>query len=198
MQPALTTHRLECRPVEVSDLEALLGLLTDVEVRRYLCDDRVLTRAEVAAMLADAQALAPRGLGLWLLRRRGTEGAAERANAALLGCAGLLPVSTAAEYEPRLAGMVEPLVALWPAVWGNGYAHEALTALQAHAASTLGLVELAGVTDVPNGASDRMLRRAGFRVLSEVAGPKYPLRTYVWRAGAGPEVAAAPVSNREP
>jgi hypothetical protein len=44
---------------------------------------------------------------------------------------------------------------------------------------------VAGVTDVPNIASDRMLRRAGFTVLSECAGPRHPLRTYLWEAQPG-------------
>jgi hypothetical protein len=35
------------------------------------------------------------------------------------------------------------------------------------------------LTDVPNAASDRMLRRAGFVPLGETAGPRYPLRTYL-------------------
>jgi ribosomal-protein-alanine N-acetyltransferase len=184
MQPVLTTARLACRPASATDVDALLGLLTDADVRRYLCDDRILTRTEVAAMLEDAAGVAPQGLGLWLLVPRASGAASDRVAQRPFGCAGLLPVSTAAEYDGRLAGLVEPLVALAPAVWGQGYAHEALTALQAYAAGPLGLAELAGVTDVPNVASDRMLRRAGFVVLGEVAGPKYPLRTYRWSAAA--------------
>jgi RimJ/RimL family protein N-acetyltransferase len=100
----------------------------------------------------------------------------------VVGCAGLLPVTTAAESEPRLAGLVEPLVALRPEAWGRGLAAEALGALQHHAADALGLARLAGVTDVPNAASDRMLRRAGFRPLGECDGPAHRLRTYLWDA----------------
>ena len=172
MQPPLDTHRLALRPARSSDVDELWALWTDDRIRRYLWDDREITRDEAAATLADCLALADQGLGLWLVMHR----------AAPIGCAALLPVSTAAEYEPRLAGLVEPLVALRPSAWGQGFAQEALGALLTHASAGLGLTQLAGVSDVPNVASDRMLRRAGFKVLSETAGPRYPLRTYLWRA----------------
>jgi RimJ/RimL family protein N-acetyltransferase len=198
MQPTLTTVRLELRPADDADGDALWSLWREPSVRRFLWDDRVITRAEAFATLADCRALGPQGLGLWVLAPR-IEPASPPAPAlaeAVLGCAGLLPVSTAAEYEPRLTGLVEPLVALAPPAWGQGYAHEALVALRDYAASVLGLRQLAGVTDVPNEASDRMLRRAGFVPLSEVTGPKHPLRTYVWQAG-GPGASGAAAGERD-
>jgi RimJ/RimL family protein N-acetyltransferase len=155
-------------------VDALWTLWTDPAVRRYLFDDVEITREEAAATLADARAAEDRGLGLWTVHAR-DEGAT------LVGCAGLLPVGTAAAFAPRLAGMVEPLVALLPACWGRGYATEALGALVGHAFDVLGLRELAGVTDVPNAASDRMLRRAGFVPAGECDGPRYPMRIYLRR-----------------
>lgn len=174
MQPTIETPRLQLRPISAADVDMLWALWTDPQVRRFLWDDRTLTRAEAAATIDDCIALAEDGLGLWVV--------APRPAGPPIGCAGLFPVSTAAEFEPRLAGLVEPLVALTPSAWGRGHAAEALGALLQHAAHTLGLTRLAGVTDLPNVASDRMLRRAGFRVLSEVAGPAHPLRTYLWDA----------------
>jgi [ribosomal protein S5]-alanine N-acetyltransferase len=186
MQPTFTTRRLVLRPTTPADLDSLWTLWKDPAVRRFLWDDRVISRDEAAGALADCVAVSAQGLGLWLLHARGEEideeTDAEMPNA-LLGCAGLLPVSSAATYEPRLTGLVEPLVALAPHAWGRGYAQEALAALLAHSHTTLGLTRLAGVTDVPNEASDRMLRRAGFAVLSERPGPRFPLRTYLWEAG---------------
>lgn len=182
MQPTLKTTRLELRPATPADVDALWALWTTPAVREFLWDDREISRDEAAATLADCVALGADGLGLWLLHERGasTSGAV-----ALLGCAGLLPVSTAAEYDARLTGLVEPLVALAPSAWGRAYATEALDELLRYASRTLGLVRVAGVTDVPNTRSDRMLRRAGFTVLGEVAGPRYPLRTYLWDAAEG-------------
>lgn len=183
MQPTLTTARLSLRPVTPDDAEGLWTVWTDPLVRRFLWDDRAISREEAAATISDCCALGPDGLGLWVLAERGPTVDATPTADVLLGCAGLLPVSTAAEYEPRLAGLVEPLVALMPSAWGRGYATEALAELLRYARQTLGLARLAGVTDVPNAASDRMLRRAGFEVLGEVPGPRYALRTYLWHAG---------------
>ena len=183
MQPTLISSRLELRPVRQSDVDALWSLWTDPDVRRFLWDDRSITRDEAAATVADCLALSDTGLGLWMIRvKEPSHSSSDAPDTSATGCAGLLPVSTAAEYEPRLAGLVEPLVALAPNVWGRGYAHEALTTLLEYATLTLGISQLAGVTDVPNVASDRMLRRAGFVVLGESAGPRYPLRTYLWDA----------------
>ncbi len=49
-------------------------------------------------------------------------------------------------------------------------------ALVSYAFESLEVAELAGVTDVPNTASDRMLRRLGFVPFSEVPGPRCPMR----------------------
>jgi RimJ/RimL family protein N-acetyltransferase len=100
----------------------------------------------------------------------------------VIGCVGLLGVTSAADYDPRLAGAVEPLAAFTPSVWGNGYAREALTAVLTYGFGPLGLAKMAAVTDVPNEASDRMVRRVGFQILGECDGPKYRLRTYALMA----------------
>jgi RimJ/RimL family protein N-acetyltransferase len=183
MQPTLLTVRLALDPAGADDLDALWALWTDPDVRRYLWDDRVVARHEAEAVLADCAGLAPGGLGLWMLRPRRDGGA----RPAALGCAGLLPVGAIAAAEPRLAGLVEPVVALAPAAWGRGYAAEALGALLGHATGALGLARVAGFTDAPNAASDRMLRRAGFRPLGEVPGPRHRIRTYLYGPDDAPD-----------
>jgi RimJ/RimL family protein N-acetyltransferase len=90
-----------------------------------------------------------------------------------------MEASTAAEYDPRLAGAIEPLAAFAPAVWGRGYATEALAAVVRHAFEQLGLAQLAAVVDVPNEASRSLARRLGFEITGECEGPRYRLRTYV-------------------
>lgn len=178
MQPALQTTRLALRPATLADVDALWALWTTPAVREFLWDDREIARDEAMATLADCVALGAQGLGLWMLNELGPP---PPGTGSFLGCAGLLPVSTAAEYDARLTGLIEPLVALTPSAWGRAYATEALAELVRYSSRALGLTRLAGVTDVPNTRSDRMLRRAGFTVLGEVAGPRYPLRTYLWR-----------------
>jgi [ribosomal protein S5]-alanine N-acetyltransferase len=171
MLPTLDTPRLRLRPATIGDLATLQSLWNNPDVRRYLFDDEPVSLETAEGILRASLDVVPRGMGLWLT--------AERDDAAVLGCAALLPVSTAADFEPRLAGMVEPLVANLPSAWRRGFATEALTALVEYAAQTLRLDALAGVHDVPNIASARMLARAGFTELSEVPGPRYRLRTYV-------------------
>ena len=187
MQQRLTTERLALRPCTDSDLDELWTLWKDRDVRRFLWDDREISRDEAASTLADCIALAERGLGLWVITPRFASNL-DPTQPSIMGCAGLLPVTVAAEYDPRIAGLVEPLVALFPAVQRHGYAAEVLVALRDHALRDLGLSRLAGVTDVPNAASDRMLRRAGFTVLGECDGPRYRLRTYLCEADASPSL----------
>ncbi len=192
MQPILITARFKLRPAQQPDVNALWALWTDPQVRRYVWDDQVIARETAADTLADCIALGSEGLGLWLVMLAQTPVGSPHPCDPLLGCAGLLPASLAAEHDSRLSGLVEPLIALRPAHWGRGYAHEALCALLRYAVTTLGLTRLAGVADVPNVASDRMLRRAGFAVLGQAPGRRNPLRTFLWDAMPAPSPGQAP------
>src|SRR4030095_609214 len=86
-------------------------------------------------------------------------------------------------YDPRLLGAIEPLASFLPEVWGRGYATEALAAVVRYAFEQLSLSQLAAVNDVPNEASNRLLKRLGFEVTGECDGPRYRLRTYVLTRG---------------
>jgi [ribosomal protein S5]-alanine N-acetyltransferase len=171
MLPDLTTPRLLLRAATGGDVDALWRLLTDPQVRRYLCDDRILTRAEVQELLAESMTHWPAGMGLWLLSDGGHE---------CLGCVGLHPVSRGiVDHAPGLEGEIEPTIALTPACWGRGYATEALLAAVSYAVETLGLERLVAVVDAPNEASHRLMIRVGFTPTGGTAtGPCYPLRTY--------------------
>ena len=170
MLPVLTTPHLTLQGVSLADLDALWQLLTDPQVRRYLCDDRVMTRAQVAEMLTHSMAQAAAGMGFWMLR---DQDGRDR------GCIGLHPVSCEiVSHAPGLAGEIEPTIALAPDCWGRGYATEALAAIVAHAFETLGLERLVAVVDEPNHASQRLMGRFGFAQTGSTTGPCYPLRTY--------------------
>jgi ribosomal-protein-alanine N-acetyltransferase len=172
MLPTLVTPRLTLRPATEADLDALWRLLTDAQVRRYLCDDRVLTRAEVQTILAEDIAHGSAGMGLWLMRGHARD---------LVGCVGLHPVSSEiVAHAPHLAGEVEPTIALAPDHWGRGLAAEALAAVVAYAFDTLDLERLVAVADEPNERSHLLMQRIGFTPTGTTAtGPCYPLRT--WR-----------------
>jgi ribosomal-protein-alanine N-acetyltransferase len=170
MLPILRTRQLELRSARSDDLEALWGLLTQPEVRRYLCDDVVLTREQVGALLAESLTHADAGLGLWMIQ-------ADEVRP--IGCVGLQPVSgAAATIAPGLAGEVEPLVALVPTCWRRGFATEALAAVLTYGFGVLRLPRVVALVDLPNTASHRLLQRLAFRTLGEIAGSRHRLRVH--------------------
>src|SRR5919197_1550540 len=161
MLPNLITARLDLRPASGDDLDMLWALWAAPDVRRFLFDDVPVTRERAAEVLGHCIQAAEAGLGLWLASLRDTE--------TVIGCVGLMAASTAAQYDPRLVGAVEPLASFSPSVWGHGYATEALAAMVRYAFEQLGLAQLAAVNDVPNEASDRLVKRLGFEVMGECA-----------------------------
>ncbi|MCA1957770.1 MAG: GNAT family N-acetyltransferase [Nitrospira sp.] len=169
--PVLETQRLSLTGARHDDLKTLQEHWDDPLVRRYLFDDQPVDEALAKVVLDACLDGVQQGHGLWLLTERGSQD--------FVGSAALIPTSVAAEYEPLLKGLLEPMISLAPIRWGNGLATEALSAVLGHAFKTLTVASVAAVNHLPNAASERMLLRAGFTALSEVAGPKYRLRTFI-------------------
>jgi len=172
MQPILETPRLRLEPARSEHLETLFALWTDPDVRRFLWDDVAIEREKARETLRSFEDLGARGLGLWVFAtRNGTSDP-------IIGCAGLSPVGASSQYYSASAGAVEPIVALAPQFWHQGYAQEAVAVLVDYAIRTLKLNRLVGATDVPNVRSDRLLRRLSFVPCAETDGPRYRLRHY--------------------
>ena len=169
-QSLLHTKRLILQPARSSDVNVLQFLWSQPEVRRFLFDDQEVSYELAERVLSSALECAPNGYGMWLVYLQNqTE---------LLGCVGLMPATTAAEYEPALDGLLEPLAAFSAVHWHKGYAGESLTKVLDYAFNSLDQSRLCAVNDVPNKASERMLKKLGFDALSEVQGPIDRLRTY--------------------
>lgn len=151
-------------------MDALWALFRDPIVRRFLWDDVVIGREAAAEVVTSASSQNGDGRGLWIVQTRD--------DGRMLGCVALVAAGPAAEFEPRMSGGAEVLVALAPASQGRGFATEALRAVLDHAFDTLSLGEAFAAVDVPNEASHRAMLRAGFAVLGECDGAKYRLRTY--------------------
>lgn len=166
---AFTTRRLALAPATLDDLDAVWTLWRQPAVRRYLFDDIPVTRERASEALH--RGLGDAEIGIWIVRAQ--------AEASVIGTVGLLRTTIAVPYDADFLGAIEVLAAFAPDVWGQGYALEALEPLVAHAFGTLGLARLVAVADVPNEASDRMLRRMGFAATGECDGPVYRARTYV-------------------
>ena len=174
MLPELRTARLRLRPSTGAHVPALWEIWRDPQVRRFLFDDVEITVERTAEVVASTRMLAPDGLGLWVIELLGDD-----RSPAIVGCVGLFPVGEAADHLPPLAGGVEPLVALRPDAWGQGFATEALAEVLRWAfASSPAREAVVAAIDVPNESSHRLFERLGFEVVAEGAGPKLPLRGY--------------------
>ena len=176
MKPSLSIPDGRLRPATADDLEDLLRLLRDEGVRRYLCDDVVVPRDAVAAMLTASDKLESQGLGLWVI---------EHMREGFAGVVGLQPVSAEAAATPALAGGVEPIIALHPRHWGQGLAGAALAAMVLHARRSLGLSRLVAAVDQPNAHSHWLLQRRGFAAMGRTPGRANELILYELLFGEG-------------
>ena len=152
MPPILTTRRLTLAPLRLGDVGALRALVVDPDVRRWMCDGRVLPEAEVRALvqasLADERAC---GAGLFRLGRRDAAGPLDL----VAGFAGLKSTPLGVELAAALA----------PRHQGAGLAAEACEAVLAHAFGPLDLPRVLACADAPNLRSQRLIERLGFRFL---------------------------------
>ena len=169
MRPVLPFAEGRLRPLRSDDRARVLALLRAPEVRWFLCDNRILTAAEVGDMLVERRLLEADGLGLWAI---------EADRAAFAGIVGLEPVSERLREVPELEGGTEPLIALHPRFFGRGLARSALAALIDYARDRLGLPHLVAAVDGPNQRSHRLLKVCGFRPVGQVEGHAHMLTLY--------------------
>lgn len=148
---ALTSARLTLRPWCADDVDELLAILVEPEVRRYLCDGEVVSRDFVVQHVNDSTArFAAGSIGLWA----GRDG-----DGVLHGFAGFMPV------HDRL----EILFGLRSAACGTGLGREMAETIVAYGFAH-GLEIIVGSADPPNRASQRLLERLGMRRCGEGAG----------------------------
>lgn len=148
---AIDTARVSMRPYAETDLDALHRVWTDADVRRYLWDDRIISReAAEEAMRASMASTAEHGFGHWALRRRDEP--------TLIGFCGLKSTD-----EP---GEVELMYGLLPAHWGAGLITEAAAAWLHAGFRHLGLPRIWALTDTPNERSAAVMRRLGMRFVA--------------------------------
>ena len=142
----LDTSRLRLRPAGEPDVDALHDLWIDRDVRRYLWDDRMISRAEALAVVQQSQETFERtGFGLWTIRPREEE--------RLLGFCGLREIAATSE--------IEIVYGLSPRDWGRGFATEAAAAVLRFAREHCGRADVLAKMDAPNLASARVAERLG-------------------------------------
>jgi RimJ/RimL family protein N-acetyltransferase len=160
--PQLTTEALELRRCAAEDLEVLIHLWTDPAVRRFLFDDREISREEAQGFLTRSEdCFREEGYGLWLFFERG--------QASLGGFAGILRAPL---------GEANLMFGTRPDLWGRGYAFQAASAVVAYAFETLGLARVVADVDEPNSGSIRVLEKLGMRRTGRRIVNEHPLLDY--------------------
>ena len=145
----LLTPRLHLRPLRPADAPALAAYRSDPAVARYQSWPLPFTLEHAQRMVAEMENRVPGDPG-WV-----QIGLEVRSGGALLGD---LAINTDQERVQAELGFT-----LSASAQGQGYAHEALGALLAHAFGPLGLHRLHAGLDPRNEASARLLTRLGFR-----------------------------------
>lgn len=146
MASLLTTARLTLVPFTNADLDAVHALWTDADMRKYLCDDKVVPIEQSRQWLeGSSREFRDRRFGLWGVHEGRPEGT-------LIGFCGCREWPTG---EPELMyGLLRP----W---WRQGLATEAVEAVLTYVFETLGHPLVIAATDPPNVASVRLMERLG-------------------------------------
>lgn len=149
MNWSLETDRLLLRPLVASDYDAMYRVWSDPDVMRYIYPggwphDEAVSRRAVETLSGQFETL---GFGQWAVCRR--------SDGELVGYCGFKPGAE--------EGTAEMLYGFVRAVWGQGYASEAVRAALTFGFRRAGFRLVYASTAVDNTASQRVLQRAGMR-----------------------------------
>lgn len=152
------TARLFLDPLQPEDEKQLHALFCDPEIRRYLWDDESIAPEVTQGVIERSQELfTEEKAGLWAVRLE-PEGD-------LIGFGGYWYF-----FEPPERQI---LFGLSPKVWRQGLATELVKELLSYGFNELKLAEIIGCTDEPNLASQRVMTRAGMKLVGRQPGPKW-------------------------
>jgi [ribosomal protein S5]-alanine N-acetyltransferase len=147
MRRELETTRLRLEPCRVEDVEDVYGLWTNLQVRRFLFDGRVISTDEARSFVESSLSnFGQHGYGLWL--------AFAREGGRLVGFAGFL---RSEDEAPNL------IYGVHPDFWGRGYATEAARAVLSYVLESLAVPLVKADVDEPNMMSVRVLEKLGMR-----------------------------------
>ena len=148
VSPWLTTARLALRRFAPDDIDWLAGLQGDADVARYIggAMDRTATEELLKTRVLAYYDEHP-GLGIWVTTERET---GDRVGYHLLN-------------HIRGESIIQVGYVLQRSAWGKGYATEGARALLRYGFADLGLPMIAGMTDLYNVASQRVLLKIGLQ-----------------------------------
>ncbi|MFF0223675.1 GNAT family N-acetyltransferase [Streptomyces sp. NPDC004629] len=173
----METARLVLRRWRDEDLEPLAAVNADPEVMRWIGDgstrDTAQTLAGIEAMERQWEA---NGFGLFAVEVRST--------GELAGFTGL----SVPEYLPEVMPAVEVGWRLGRRSWGQGFASEAAAAAVRFGFRECGLERIVGITQVGNGASERVMTKLGMRLERASVDPTCgrPVRIYATEIAEAP------------
>jgi [ribosomal protein S5]-alanine N-acetyltransferase len=143
------TSRLKLCPYVREDLDDLHRIFIDPQVRKYLCDDKIMPREWVATEIENnAKCFEQHGFGQWSIFLKETS--------ELIGFCGFRFFY---DNPPEL----QLLYGLSPQYWGKGLATEAAKAMIQYGFTEHKFEQIITVTDVENTASARVMERIGMR-----------------------------------
>jgi len=147
----LTTARLVLRPQEPRDSGALFTILGDPDAMRFWSRPPITRLAVVDEIIAEQQAAMAQGLcRYWTMLEAG----------AAIGSVDLSLIQD---------GTAELGFLLQRDRWGLGLASEATAAVVAHGLSKMGLHHIVAVSQENNLSANRVLEKAGFRLVERRA-----------------------------
>ena len=143
----LATDRLNIRPFQMEDAEALHAFWSNMDVRRYLWDGMILPMETVRGIIRQSMAdFEAHGFGFFSLDLKVTE-------TKIVGFCGFR------RFED--GEQIELLFGLLPDYWGEGFVTEAAREVLRHGFEEAGITRVIAATDTPNQRSVRLLMRLG-------------------------------------
>ena len=157
-QEILATQRLRLRKLSLDDAAFILKLVNDPSWLEFIGDKGVRSVDEARTYLAQGplEMYARLGFGLYLVELRDV--------ATPIGICGLIKRESLADVDIGFA--------LLPQFAGRGYAHEAASAVMAHAKRDFSMRRLVAITAPGNERSIRLLRRLGMTLEESVDLPR--------------------------
>ncbi|GFE69458.1 GNAT family N-acetyltransferase [Chroococcus sp. FPU101] len=150
MYLSLNTERLQLKAVTENELYVFHEVLVDPFVRKYLCDDKILSLAQAQEFINVSQKnFDEQQFGLWLMYTKSTH--------ELIGFVGFWYFFD--EPQPQL------LYALLPNATKKGYATEAVSYLIQYGFKQLGYKYLMASCDEPNFESRKLAERLGMKLV---------------------------------
>lgn len=152
MSISLETDRLLLSAVTENDLNTLHDALIDPFVRKYLCDDEILSLEQTKEFVAVSQKnFESKQFGLWLMHTK--------LEKRFIGFVGLWYFFN--EPQPQL------LYALLPGSTKKGYATEGASRIISYCFDQLGYSYLIASCDEPNLESQRLAKRLGMALVDQ-------------------------------